>query len=65
MPSFVSPALIRSSNGARRTKMTPVLGAFVKVAPSKPTNATAAVTPGRVSMMSEARADDSIRPVES
>ncbi len=42
--------------------MTPVFGALVKVAPSKPTKATAASTPGRVSMMSPAlRTTSSVR----
>lgn len=42
--------------------MTPVLGALVKVAPSKPTNATAASTPGRVSRISPAlRTTSSVR----
>ncbi len=34
--------------------MTPALGAFVKVAPSKPANATAWATPGRDSRISDA-----------
>ena len=41
------PRRARSSNGFSVTKITPVLGALVKVAPSKPTNATACCTPGR------------------
>ena len=55
MRSFVSPVVTRCSNGARFTKMTPVFGAFVNVAPSKPTNATECVAPGRDRMISEAR----------
>ena len=42
------------SNGFRVTKITPVLGALVKVAPSKPTNATACYTPGVAMIISEA-----------
>ena len=58
----MSPAGDRVLRTARdRTKMTPVLGALVKVAPSKPTNATELLsTPGRVSMMSEALAHDRV-----
>ena len=42
--------------------MTPVFGALVKVAPSKPTKATAASIPGRVSMISPAlRTTSSVR----
>ena len=50
--SLVMPGL--SANGLRVTKITPVLGALVKVAPSKPTKATASLTPGRETMMSVA-----------
>ena len=49
-----SPAFTRSSNGFRVTKTTPELGALVKVAPSKPANATACATPGRDSRISDA-----------
>ena len=41
-------------NGFRVTKMTPVFGAFVKVAPSKPTNDTACSTPSVAMIISEA-----------
>ncbi len=44
----------RSANGFRVTKITPVLGALVKVAPSKPTKATACDTPGVARIISEA-----------
>jgi hypothetical protein len=37
-----------------RTKITPKLGALVKVAPSKPANMTVLATPGRDSRMSDA-----------
>ena len=50
----MSPAFTRSSNGFKVTKMTPELGALVKVAPSKPAKATALATPGRDSRMSDA-----------
>ena len=54
MPA-VSPCGTRSSNGFSGTKITPALGALVKVAPSKPVNATEFCTPGRGRMISEAR----------
>ena len=38
--SAVSPLRTRSSNGFSGTKITPALGALVKVAPSKPAKAT-------------------------
>ena len=41
-----SPAFTRSSNGFKVTKITPTLGALVKVAPSNPANATACVDAG-------------------
>ncbi len=57
-----SPAFKRSSNGFNVTKITPALGAVVKVAPSKPANATACSTPGRVSSISVAfRTTSSVR----
>ena len=46
--------LRRSANGFSGTKITPVLGALVKVAPSKPTNATAFCTPGVPMISSDA-----------
>jgi len=55
MPLPVSPSLARSSKGLRLAKTTPVLGALVKVAPSKPTKATALSTPGVAMIASEAR----------
>ena len=60
----------RSLKGFRVTKITPVLGALVKVAPSKPTNETALATPGRDRMISLAlrtRASDrsSVEPAGS
>ena len=54
MLAVVSPTFTRSSNGFKVTKMTPELGAFVKVAPSKPANVTACATPGRDSRISDA-----------
>ena len=44
----------RCSNGFRVTKITPVLGALVKVAPSKPTKDTACSTPGVAMIISDA-----------
>ena len=55
MPLPVRPSRARSSNGFRPAKTTPVLGALVKVAPSKPTKATASFTPGVAMIASEAR----------
>ena len=52
MTSLVRCALVRTSKSCSDTKITPVLGALVKVAPSKPTNATAFLTPGREWMIS-------------
>ena len=46
--------LRRSAKGLRVKKMTPVLGALVKVAPSKPTKATACDTPGVAMIISDA-----------
>src|SRR5712664_2170718 len=43
----VSFSLVRSAKGFSVTKTTPVLGALVKVAPSRPAKATAFSTPGR------------------
>ena len=54
MPSVVSFAFTRSSNGLSVTKMTPEFGALVKVAPSKPAKVTALATPGRDSRISDA-----------
>ena len=48
------PPFSRSSNGLSVVKMTPELGALVKVAPSKPAKVTALATPGRVSRISAA-----------
>ena len=45
----------RSANGFSVTKITPVLGALVKVAPSKPTMPTAWATPSVAMIISEAR----------
>ena len=46
--------LRRSAKGFSGTKITPVLGALVKVAPSKPTKATACDTPGVAMIISDA-----------
>jgi len=54
MLAVASPAFTRSSNGFKVTKITPALGALVNVAPSKPANATACSTPGRVNSISDA-----------
>jgi len=46
MLAAVWPCAARSSKDSRVAKITPELGALVKVAPSKPTKATALSTPG-------------------
>ena len=51
----LSPCFARSSKDCRPVKTTPVFGALVKVAPSKPTKATASLMPGVARMVSEAR----------
>ena len=65
MPSVVSFAFTRSSNGFSVTKMTPEFGALVKVAPSKPANATALATPGRDSRISDGLAHDAVGALEA
>ena len=45
----------RSANGLSGTKITPAFGELVKVAPSKPTKATAFCTPGEPLISSDAR----------
>ena len=45
IPSFVRPALSRSSKSFSRTKITPVLGALTRVAPSKPVPVIVTVSP--------------------
>ncbi len=49
------PCRSRSSNDVNGEKIAPEFDALVKVAPSKPENATACDTPGVLSMMSIAR----------
>ena len=49
-----SPLAARSSNGASGVKIAPALDALVKVAPSKPANGTAWITPGVPSAISVA-----------
>ena len=46
MAAVASLSFTRSSNGFKVTKITPELGALVKVAPSKPAKVTAWATPG-------------------
>ena len=54
MPSAVRPFASRCSKSSSVTKITPALGALVKVAPSNPAKATALFTPGRASSVSVA-----------
>ena len=65
MPSVVSFAFTRSSNGFKVTKMTPELGALVNVAPSKPAKVTAWATPGRDSRISDGLAHHAIGPLQA
>ena len=51
----VSPLATRSANGRNGMKITPALGALVKVPPSKPAKATEFCTPGCCRMIAEAR----------
>ena len=50
----VAVARPRSSNGLRVTKITPALGALVKVAPSKPAKVTVCAAPAAQRMIAEA-----------
>ena len=60
-----SPLAARSANGASGVKMAPPLDALVKVAPSKPANGTAWITPGVPSAISVAcRTTASVRASE-
>ncbi len=65
MLSVASPAFTRSSNGFRVTNTTPELGALVKVAPSKPANATACATPGRDSQDVRRLAHDAVGALQA
>jgi hypothetical protein len=61
-----NPSGTRCSNGFSDTKITPVFGAFVKVAPSNPVKATEFCTPGRARMIFDAsRTTASVRPSEA
>jgi hypothetical protein len=66
MRAALSPSGTRCANGFNETKITPVFGALVNVAPSKPVKATEFCTPGRSRMIFDAcRITASVRPSEA